>query len=76
VHIIEKMDVIEDDKQDEVVRVAHFIAAHSQPAHSMTAVCRSCIRARQGRDYLYLGTYCYLLVDNLEGDYSMTYTFD
>jgi hypothetical protein len=43
VHIIEKMDVIEGDKQDEVVRVAHFIAAHSQPAHSVTAVCRSCI---------------------------------
>ena len=40
-HIIEKMDVIEGDKQDEVVRVAHFIAAHSQPAHSVREVCRS-----------------------------------
>ena len=52
-HIIEKMDVIEGDKQDEVVRVAHFIAAHSQPAHRVMEVCRSCILTRQGRYYTY-----------------------
>ena len=39
--IIEKTDVIEDDKEDEVVRVAHFIEAHGQPAHSVREVCRS-----------------------------------
>jgi hypothetical protein len=41
VPIIEKTDVIEDDKEDEVVRVAHFIEAHGQPAHSVREVCRS-----------------------------------
>jgi len=41
VPIIEKTDVIEDDKEDEVVRAAHFIEAHGQPAHSVRDVCRS-----------------------------------
>jgi len=41
VPIIERTDVIEDDKEDEVVRLAHFIEAHGQPAHSVREVCRS-----------------------------------
>jgi hypothetical protein len=41
VPIIEKTDVIEDDREDEVVRVAHFIEAHGQSAHSVREVCRS-----------------------------------
>lgn len=39
--IIEKTDVIEDDKPNEVVRVAHFVEALGQPAHSVREVCKS-----------------------------------
>jgi hypothetical protein len=35
-----RRDVIED-KEDEVVRMAHFIEAHGQPAHSVREFCRS-----------------------------------
>jgi hypothetical protein len=41
VPIIEKTEVIEDDKKDEVVRVAHFIEANGQPAHTVREICRS-----------------------------------
>jgi hypothetical protein len=41
VPIIEKTEVIEDDKENEVVRVAHFIEQPHQPAHSVKEVCKS-----------------------------------
>jgi hypothetical protein len=41
VPIIEKTEVIEDDKENEVVRVAHFIEQPHQPAHSVREICKS-----------------------------------
>jgi hypothetical protein len=56
VPIIEETDVIEDDKEDEVVRVAHFIEAHGQPAHSVREVCRSYYPTKV-LNALYIGYY-------------------
>lgn len=39
--IIEKTDVIEDHKENEVVRVAHFIAQEHSPAHEVKEICKS-----------------------------------
>jgi hypothetical protein len=41
VPIIEKTDVIEDHKENEVVRVAHFIAQEHSPAHEVKEICKS-----------------------------------
>lgn len=39
--IIEKTDVLEDHKENEVVRVAHFKDQSHQAAHTVKEVCRS-----------------------------------
>ena len=39
--IIEKTDVIEDHKENEVVRVAHFVAQEHSPAHEVKEICKS-----------------------------------
>jgi hypothetical protein len=64
VPIIEKTDVIEDDKEDEVVRVAHFIEAHGQPAHSVREVCMSYYPTKVGLHTSLYCLHCIFLANN------------
>ncbi|KAM0719755.1 hypothetical protein Q7P37_003888 [Cladosporium fusiforme] len=79
VPIIEKTDVIEDDKPNEVVRVAHFVEAFGQPAHTVREVCKSYYPTKvdfwQPNGALITNT----VSDGpglTEKDYNMTYTFE